>query len=390
MTVTDCSFQADWQTLLLFHSATTGQQQHGKAGAGAAGAAGAAALTRVAVNCSHKARFELLNQYQRFWPHYFLHFYTHDYGNGGGLDVEQAATADFVSSILLSSTASSNPVTAISVVVLDCASIFLRPVSGGEEQGEDPLLLFASNHRLPDAEAAVVKLNKQQAQLTVTAATAARESVSIVRVDPDRVLSDVGNSKEHEHEHWGVVDSLGSSVCDLPHADAAITHSHAEAAASAASSKLQPVLLHYGAYPGGRAYSIDEYHFSSHAFMSGGGMPLMGCWGVIIPPSTPTRGVMRTPSSSSSSDVEGVPASFLKEVPPDIMHRPSHEHSHYPEDSARLRSARNAFAVCHLYAAVNAWLSHFRARVCPAADISEFARSTDAAAAAAHTTLLAE
>lgn len=51
---TDCSFFQDWQTLLVFHSATVVKQQ--------------GTITRIASGCSVEKKTELVNLYKKLYP----------------------------------------------------------------------------------------------------------------------------------------------------------------------------------------------------------------------------------------------------------------------------------------------------------------------------------
>lgn len=66
---TDCSKFQDWQTLLLFHSASVVHQTGGEGGGGS--------VTRVASGCNRKRKQELVTLYRTLYPsryHYHVHF----------------------------------------------------------------------------------------------------------------------------------------------------------------------------------------------------------------------------------------------------------------------------------------------------------------------------
>lgn len=57
---TDCNPFQDWQTLVLFHSATLVHQQ--------------GSITRIASGCNEEKKVYLTELYKRLYPHYHVHF----------------------------------------------------------------------------------------------------------------------------------------------------------------------------------------------------------------------------------------------------------------------------------------------------------------------------
>lgn len=65
---TDCTFFQDWQTLLIFHSATMVKQE--------------GRITRIASGCTEEKKAELTDLYKKLYPQYSVHF-TPDFKTDG-------------------------------------------------------------------------------------------------------------------------------------------------------------------------------------------------------------------------------------------------------------------------------------------------------------------
>ncbi|KAJ1434200.1 hypothetical protein B484DRAFT_394152 [Ochromonadaceae sp. CCMP2298] len=127
---TDCSFFQDWQTLLIFHSATV-VKQPGK-------------ISRIASGCSEKQQKGLLTLYQKLYPQYGVHFtpdfktdgktkkkydfYNKPYGVHHWLQNAQPPIVDHTI-----------------VIILDPDMIFLRPITSQIRENKATITLRSFN-----------------------------------------------------------------------------------------------------------------------------------------------------------------------------------------------------------------------------------------------------
>ena len=325
--VTDCTFQADWQTLLLFHSARSVNQE--------------GRLTRIAIDCSDKAKFELHNQYVRLWPREY-HVFFYDSEDKGVEKVKGEAVDDFVRQTLSSSSPSGAARDESAVVVVPLQSIFLRAST------KFCHLAYAGDSR----EVAGVVISTVHPHLLLTPAGAGAGA-----------------------EQWGLVDSLGEHVCDLPHPDAHTTHGHVapagEGGGGGGASTGGALLLLY-AQPSrptplgtgtGTGFVLGKYAFPPRVSPllqfrcsgsgSGSGSGTLhegeeqdqGQDNGQDPPSLRVLASLLTPSAESR-----LPA--------------AHRHSHYPEDPRRMQTQRQAFGLCQLYRQLEGCAKEVRSRAC--------------------------
>jgi len=111
---TDCSFFQDWQTLLVFHSASVVKQQ--------------GTITRIASGCNEEKKAELIVLYKKLFPRYHVHF-TPDFKK----DSKTGKSYDFYNKPYglqhwLNNTKAKENKEEI-IVLIDPDMIFLRPLS---------------------------------------------------------------------------------------------------------------------------------------------------------------------------------------------------------------------------------------------------------------------
>lgn len=281
VTVTDCTLLHDWQSLLLFYSASL-VGQHGN-------------FTRIVANCNEKAQFELFNQYLRKWPNYSIHFCARPGREIEGNEAYQkSCVKDFVNTM-------GNAISRdASVLIMPVEAVFLQ----GGPRGR--------LHSLGSASTA----------FEVEHPRSLGHTVYVSRLTEKVVLSDPSKARGTEEAAWALVDSLGShAACEMPH--------------RAVHPDDQPLVL---VVPKDKEYRLEEFVYSASLF------------------------------DQASSRLFQCDAPLLKDVDPKVALRPTHAHSHYPEDQGRKHNARTTFVLCHLVRVLNGFLSTIKKRFCSAND----------------------
>ena len=153
-------------------------------------------------------------------------------------------------------------------------------------------------------------------------------TVRVGHLSKSIILSDPSLAVDEEKDTWSLVDSLGSlTVCEMPH--------------RAVHPDDKPLVL---VVPKEKEYRLEEYIYSASLF------------------------------DQASSQLFQCDQSLLRDVDLTVTRRPSHTHSHYPEDEARKHSARTAFVLCHLYRVLNSLLSVVKGRFCSPNDYVNYDR----------------
>ena len=289
VTVTDCTLLHDWQSLLLFYSASL-VEQHGN-------------FTRIVANCNEKAQFELYNQYLRKWPNYSIYFCSlSEKGFFEDQAFQRGCVEEFVAS---SGSATITP--DASLLVMPVEALFLQ----GSPQGS------------------LSSLGSPSASFDIKHPHDSAYTVHVSHLTQRVILSDPVLAVDKERSTWALVDSLGShAVCEMPH--------------RGIHPDDQPLVL---VVPQQKEYRLAEYAYSASLF------------------NTASAGLFQC----------GNP--LLKDVDPQLTARPTHGHSHYPEDQKRLSNARTAFVLCHLYRVLNGFVETVKDRFCSVNDFVNVQRS---------------